>query len=669
MSIENIRDQVVNLEAGIRERAPNWQADMAKWEQGMQTNQIKWTVLDPDKFLDPGGATKYAKLSDDSILCAGYAPTKVMTRVNAKTTLTNITGIRLEVLTDPNLPLGGPGRSINGTFGLTEFRAHVAPLDALTNKTKLKFSQATADYSQPAAPLAEIFNDKSGRDRTVGPINYAIDGNKDTAWGIDAGPGRRNVDRKAVFELATNYVCRDGAEVTIEIDQDHGGYNSDDHQNNLIGRMRFSVTDSPGPIVADPVPKKVRDLLAIPTAERSPVQTAAIFSYYRTTVPAFAEDNAKIDKLMAQWPAGSSTLTLMARTADLRETHILKRGDSMKPDRMVTPGVPAFLNQLPPGAPLNRLTFAKWLVDPRSPTTARALVNRVWQEYFGIGLLSAPEDFGMRAETPSHPELLDWLACEFMDDGWDLKKLHRLIVTSASYRQSSRVTPELYTRDQFNTLVARGPRFREDGETVRDIALAASGLLTPTIGGPSIYAPAPQFLFKPPVSYAPFPWPEATGPERYRRALYTFRRRSTPYPALQNFDVPNGESSCVRRSRSNTPLQALTTLNETVFVECAQALALRALKDGGATDDSRADYIFRRCVARAPNPAEKKEILSLLQKQEHRIGDGWLDPKVIANHDLEKPAVLPPNTTPTQLAAWTLVSRVVLNLDETITRE
>src|SRR5438093_712678 len=208
---------------------------------------------------------------------------------------------------------------------------------------------------------------------------------------------------------------------------------------------------------------------------------------------------------------------------------------------------------------------------------------------------------------------------------WSLKHIHRLIVTSATYRQGSKVTPELLAKDPYNRLLARGPRLRLEAETVRDIALSASGLLNPKIGGPSVFAPAPEFLFQPPASYAPFPWKEETGPERYRRALYTFRRRSTPYPMLQVFDAPNGDFSCVRRMRSNTPLQALVSLNETVFVECAQALARKILEEGGNNDGNRIVYAFRRALSRAPAPDEKAELLALLQNQQHRISEGWVN--------------------------------------------
>ncbi|HVW83046.1 MAG TPA: DUF1553 domain-containing protein, partial [Bryobacteraceae bacterium] len=316
--------------------------------------------------------------------------------------------------------------------------------------------------------------------------------------------------------------------------------------------------------------------------------------------------------------------------------------DFLNPGKVVTAGVPSFLNPLPAGAPVDRLTFAKWLVARDAPTTARAFVNRLWQAYFGIGIVETSEDFGTQSSPPSHPELIDWLAVEFMDRGWDVKAIQRLIVTSATYRQSSNMTPEMAAKDPYNRLLARGPRFRVDAEIVRDIALSASGLLNPQIGGPSVYPPAPSFLFVPPTSYGPKVWNEAKDAERYRRALYTFRFRSVPYPMLQTFDSPNGESSCVRRSRSNTPLQALTTLNEPLFMESAKSLAEKTLHDGGANDPQRIDYAFRRVLARHPSQPESEELLGLLAKEEKRF-----------------PAD----------AAWTAVCRVLLNLDETITKE
>ena len=354
---------------------------------------------------------------------------------------------------------------------------------------------------------------------------------------------------------------------------------------------------------------------------------------------------------------------------DPRGTFLLKRGSFLRPGAKVDAGVPAFLHQLAPNADASRLTLAKWLVDKKSPTTARAFANRVWQTYFGTGLVDTSEEFGTQGAKPSHPELLDWLAVEFMEKDWSIKKLHKLIVTSATYRQSSHVAPEILAKDPDNRLLARGPRFRVDGEIVRDIALGASGLLNPKVGGPSVFAPAPLFLFQPPTSYGPFEWPEAKGEDRYRRALYTFRRRSTPYPALTVFDVPIGEASCVKRTRSNTPLQALTGLNETIFVECARALGKRAVLEGGKTDADRLIFAFRLCVSRKPTADELAILSGLLEKYKLRFADTPATAVEVATGEAKPKSDPPPGLTYGDWAAHTLVARVVLNLDETVTKE
>jgi hypothetical protein len=676
MKVANLSREMKEIEANLQHTTPDWEERMAEWENGLKNVEPEWIVIKPTVEDISTGGQRYLPRDDGSFLAQGYAPTKHTVKLLATNALRNISAFRLELLTDPNLPCGGPGRSFKGTCALTEFK--VEAQDALfpTNKMIVKFSSATADFEQPETPLEPNFDDKSDKKRVTGPVSFAIDGKEETAWGIDAGPGRRNQERKAVFQCATNFGFPNGTVLVIQLAQNHGGWNSDDHMNNNLGRFRISVATNSTPPVADPLPKRVRDALAIPRDKRSPAQIAAIFSYWRTTVPDFKGHNDKIEALWMQWPNGSTALTLMAR-ANPRETHLLKRGDWLKPADLVNAGTPAFLHPLQYDSSLDirhsplpsRLTFACWLTDKRSPTTARVLVNRIWQAYFGTGLVSTPEDFGMQSEAPSHPELLDWLACELMDSGWSMKHIHRLITTSAGYRQSSRVSSDLYVKDPYNRLLARGPRLRVDAEIVRDIALSASGLLNDKMGGPSIFSPAPDFLFLPPSSYAPFPWKEETGAERYRRALYTFRRRSTPYPALQVFDAPNGDFSCVRRMCSNTPLQALVSLNETVFVECAQALARKTLAEGGTTDSERISYAFKRAVARSPKPDEVQELKTLLDKQTKRIAEGWVNPSEIATGKIEVPNELPKGATPAQLAAYTVVSRVLLNLDETITKE
>jgi mono/diheme cytochrome c family protein len=659
--------QMREIEADLQHRHPEWQEQMAKWEEKMKEGQPEWTVVQPAVEDISTGGQKYLPLKDGSFLAQGYAPTKHTVRMTIKSDLQNITAFRLELMNDPNLPLRGPGRSIKGTAALTEFEVEVAPADAPDKVTTVKIAKATADINLPKTPLDAIFYDKTDRSRVTGPVEFAVDGKEETAWGTDAGPGRRNQPRKAVFAAETPISNPQGTLLTFRLSQQHGGWNSDDNQSHNPGRFRLSITTSPG-AKADPLPQGVRDILTIPRDQRTLFQVQTVFSAWRATVPEYQEANAKIEELWRQHPEGSAQLVLQARDEN-RDTHILTRGDFLKPAKLVTPGVPAFLHPLPDNSSPTRLTFAQWLVDRNSPTTARALVNRLWQSYFGVGLVSTSENFGKQSEAPSHPELLDWLAIEFMDRGWSLKAAHRLMVTSATYRQSSSVTLDLLTRDPYNRLLARGPRMRVEAEIVHDIALAASGLLSAKVGGPSVYPPAPEFLFLPPASYGPKNWYEEKGENRYRRALYTFRYRSVPYPMLQNFDAPNGDSSCVRRSRSNTPLQALTTLNEPLFLEAAQELARRTLREGGATDAQRLSYVFRRCLARTPTAPEAADLLALLDKQKHRLAEGWVSPWDLAGYKPEQRSQLPQGTTPVQVAAWTAVSRVLLNLDETITKE
>ncbi len=657
--------RVKELEGGLQHRTPDWMARMAAWESQVQSKAGKWDVISPVAEDISTGGQKYLLAKDGSLLASGYAPTKHRARLDTKIeTARTVRAFRLELLNDPNLPLGGPGRSLKGTGALTEFEAEMQAPGA-AKPIKLKIAGATADLNLPSTPLEAMFDDKSDKVRVTGPIEFAIDGKEETAWGTNAGPGLRNQARKAVFTLAEPLQVPAGATLTVYLSQKHGGWNSDDNQSHNLGRIRLAVTDAEN-ATADPLPANVREILSVATSQRTPAQVASVFSFWRSAVPEWKGVNEEIALLWKSHPEGSSQLVLQRRD-EMRPTSMLTRGDFLKPGKAVEPGVPSFLNALPAGAPANRLTFAKWLVSRDSPTTARAMVNRVWQTYFGTGLVGTSEDLGTQAEAPSHPELLDWLAVEFMEKGWSLKHLQRTILLSATYRQSSRVTPELLTKDPYNRLLARGSRQRVEGEVVRDIALAASGLLTAKIGGPSVFAPAPEFLFVAPSSYGPKIWNEEKGPERYRRAIYTFRYRSVPYPVLQTFDTPNGDSSCVRRPKSNTPLQALVTLNEPLFVETARALALKTLQEGGPTDEARVSYAFRRVLSRTPGADEISELLGLLQRQSPRIQEGWVSAREMTG--METATKLPGGVTPTQFAAWTAVSRVLLNLDEAITKE
>jgi len=420
-----------------------------------------------------------------------------------------------------------------------------------------------------------------------------------------------------------------------------------------------------------------RNALKVPPADRSIKQRRIVYAAFRPDEPDFKERATRLTKLENNRARPVTTL-IMVEHKEPRSTHVFTKGDFTRPAAKVIPGVPPILNpvndsrssrreeahssnedepttnsasRLP-----NRLDLARWLVATNNPLTARVIVNRIWQQYFGRGLVETENDFGTQGSPPSHPELLDWLACELMEprafnverstfnvkrsSSWSLKHLHRLIVSSATYRQSSKARSDLDLIDPNNKLLARQNRLRLDAEIVRDVCLTASGLMTDKIGGPSVFPPQPDGVMT--LGQSRREWKPSTGPDRYRRGMYTFFWRATPHPSLTVFDSADGFSTCTRRIRSNTPLQALTLLNDEAYHEFAQALAVRILKEGPKPDPSRIDYAFRLCLSRSPSKDEKQRLLKLLNKE-------------LAASD--------------QPAAWASVSRVLLNLDETITRE
>jgi mono/diheme cytochrome c family protein len=366
----------------------------------------------------------------------------------------------------------------------------------------------------------------------------------------------------------------------------------------------------------------------------------------------------QIADLKKKVPAVTTTMIVSERKTP-RTTYVMLGGDFTRKGATVTPGTPAVLHPLNMEKP-TRLDLAKWLVDPKNPLTARVAVNRFWQGYFGTGLVETDNDFGTQGTPPSHPELLDWLATEFVAKGWSMKAMHKTIVMSATYRQSSRARPDLNTLDPRNRLLARQNRIRLDAEIVRDAALSASGLLNETIGGPSVYPPQPPGVYN--FTQVPREWKPSTGPDRYRRGMYTFFWRSAPHPALTVFDAPDANATCTRRNRSNTPLQALTLLNDQAYVEFAQGLALRVLKEK-KDDAATLESAFRLCLGRTPTERERAILLKLLQKQMESFKAAPKDAQALA------PADLPKEIDVTRFAAWASVARALMNLDEFITRE
>ncbi len=370
---------------------------------------------------------------------------------------------------------------------------------------------------------------------------------------------------------------------------------------------------------------------------------------------------AKLQKELAGVRPLATTL-VMQELPRPRATHVLIRGNHKNKGEAVTAGVPGKLHPLRQGAPVNRLGLARWLIDDDNPLTARVAMNRTWARTFGKGLVETSEEFGTQGDLPTHPELLDWLATEFVRQKWSMKAMHRLIVTSATYRQSSRVTPGLHRRDPFNRLFARGPRFRMDAEMIRDNALAVSGLLTRRVGGPSVFPYQPDGVWANP--YSGDRWVTSKGGDQHRRGLYTFWRRTAPYAAFMAFDAPSREVCAERRPRTNTPLQALATLNDRVFVEASSGLARRMMTEvkGGAAE--RAAHGFRLCVARAPLEREKGLLVRLYEDNLAKYRKDVAAARALAASG----GGVPPGADVGELAAWMVVANVLLNLDETITK-
>ena len=414
-----------------------------------------------------------------------------------------------------------------------------------------------------------------------------------------------------------------------------------------------------GPERLQEFPLEVRRILALPPGARNEIQLKTLHLLYKEQDLGYSTRTAGIDSLKQAEPMLPSTL-VMKELPEPREAYVHLGGEFTRRGAPVQPDVPAVLPPLQARSRPDRLDLARWLVDPEHPLTARVTVNRIWQRYFGTGLVETENDFGIQGAHPSHPALLDWLASELIRQGWSLKAMHRLIVTSATYRQSSNHREDASRVDPGNRLLARQHRLRLESEVVRDVCLAASGLWNRTVGGPPVFPPQPQGSSR--LGHSRRKWVASQGADRYRRGLYTHFWRSTPHPALMVFDSPNGITTCTRRSRSTSPLQALTLLNDEAFYELAQGLARRVLREGPVRDADRIDYTFRVCLSRPPSTEESTRLQRFLDHQRNDL----------AQRPREARSLLPLDSDdedPQELAAWTLLSSVLLNLDEFITRE
>lgn len=537
-----------------------------------------------------------------------------------------ITAIRLEVLPDERLPAHGPGMCFyegpKGDFFMGEFQVSA-------DGRPVRFARASQSYaknnfgSNPASAMA------------------ATDGDPQTGWSCAGGMGEAH---EAVFVLEKPIEA-----ARLDVKMLFGR-----HYACSLGRFRISVTSDPHGAEARETSDKIEALLLIPEAQLTAAQRAELREHFLLTAPELAAAAKQIVELRKP-PAWDTTLVMRERPANNpRRTTIHHRGEYTQPADPVQPAVLSFLNPLPAGAKPDRLGFARWLVSPDNPLTARVVVNRAWAAFFGRGLVRTADDFGFQGDAPTHPGLLDWLAVEFMKQGWSMKKLHRLIVTSAAYRQASSVTPEHLARDPENKLLARFPRKRLDAEIVRDSLLRASGLLSLKMGGPPVRPPQVEGVSE--VAYGSPRWDASAGDDRYRRSLYTFVKRTAPFAFYNTFDGPTGEQCIAHRDVSNTPLQALTLLNDIVIVEAAQALG-KTLATRGGTDDDRLAEACRRLLSRAPRAGELPRLRDFVNAQRQRFTTGELDPRAFAGPDADA-----------ERAAWTALVRALFNLDETVTK-
>ncbi|HEX5410691.1 MAG TPA: PSD1 and planctomycete cytochrome C domain-containing protein [Terriglobia bacterium] len=639
--VKQLRAQIAGLKQTLATDTPALEAEQEKWEAEMKRAAKEWMPLKPSHYVSEEGA-QLKLLADGSILAGGKNPYADNYDIEAETNAQAITGIRIEVLSDASLPKGGPGRDLDGNFFLSGFEAEASPAGSSAPAQKIVFKQAVDNESESgysARNLVKKEKDLKG-------------------WSIDSTPSPVPIVREAVLVPEKPFGFPAGTKLTIHLK--HGMR----HTTRNIGRFRLSVTTSQNPAAITQVPARIVPLLDGSPSDRSEKEKADLAAVYRAIAPSLQptrDQVAKLEKSVKDLGIVTALVMGEQNSFERPSSYIRIRGTFSSLGEKVYAGVPSALNPLPADAMPNRLGLAEWLVSDDNPLTARVTVNHYWQEIFGKGIVETSEDFGTQGDPPTHPKLLDWLATEFMQNNWSMKHIIRLIVTSATYRQSSRATPQMIEYDPYDKLLERGPRFRVEAEMVRDIALSASGLLSPKIGGPSVMPYQPPGIWDRPYSDAK--WVESKDGDQYRRGIYIFIRRTAPYPSLITFDVPSREFCTVRRVRTNTPLQALTTLNDPVYFEAAKTLARRMMKDAAPGAAARVTYGFRRVLTRRPTSQELDRIVAYYQaelghyqknlKAAGEVINGYGDPKLDV----------------AEQAAWTMVANVLLNLDEAITKE
>ena len=623
--------------------------DLAKaqteWEKTALDKSVVWQTVDPMSVTSKNGAM-LQRQDDASWLATGKNEVSDVYTIEAFAGAERVTAVRLEVLPDKSLVKQGPGRADNGNFVLTTLSVTASPTSDGQEPKSVVLVNAKADFSQGDWQVEKAIND----DPTDG-------------WAVSPEFGKRHV---AVFEAKEAVEVADNTKLTFVLDQT---YNADKSHN--IGRFRLSLTSGELPATLEGLPAEVANALAKPAAERNADQQKQVATYFRSVDPELTRLNKIVADHAKQQPAASGVKAqTVAQIAEPRQANIHIRGDFLNKGEPVTALTPSVLPGLTADESQHgRLEFARWLFAADNPLTARVTVNRVWQRIFGRGIVNTVDDFGTQGDTPTHPELLDWLANEVQTQGWSLKQLHRLIVSSATYQQSAAFRRDLIESDPDNSLLARQQRRRVEAETIRDIALAVSGLLDTRLGGPSVRPPQPAEYSS--LTYAnSAKWQVSKGGDAYRRGLYTFFQRTSPYPMLMTFDSPDSTECCTQRSLSNTPLQALTLWNDPAFYECAQAFGARVLAEVPPMGDSvqttrgRARYAFMLCLARHPTVDELPHVIELYEAQVKRA-----EANDEATTQIVGKQVVPEGASTVELAAWIIVGRTLINLDEFITRD
>ena len=664
--IRRLEKTIADADEAVRAGEKDLGPVIAEWERkvrpALDLPDDLWVALEPFELKSLGGAT-FRRLDDGSWLVEGAKPALDTYEIEAIMPPGPLGGLRLELLADPSLSGGGFGRSHNGNVVVNRVEVEIDPPgDAPALPVAL--GRAEADYEQAGWPAASVLGVGQG---------WAIDGHL---------PDKRQPRRLAVFPTAAVEVP-ENARLRIRVRQEV-------IEGHAFGRFRLARTAAPTELVGVSgvaLPQQVRDLLRIEASARTLEQQQAVAAYHREKVGSplkqaeAARDAARkaLDGFRDALPSA-----MVMREGPPRDAFVLTRGEYDKPAEKVDPGLPAFLPPLPPGRKADRLALAEGIVSRDHPLTARVWVNRQWERLFGTGLVKTSENLGSQAEYPSHPELLDWLAAEFMEGTnlpevsgsparpWDMKALLKLLLTSSVYRQSSRVTADALARDPANRLLSRGPRVRLPGEIVRDQALSAAGLLVPTIGGPSVRPWMPEGVWDETSKYGNLRgYVPDTGPGRFRRSMYTVWKRTAGPPTMLLFDAPNRETCTVKRSRTNTPLQALALLNETTFIEAAQGLARRMVAEGGGDPAARIARGYAIALGRAPDGAELEALLTGFVADRGAFAadatsaEAFIVAGAAGRPVAEATAGLPAD----EFAAWCLVANVLLNLDEFVMRE